>query len=239
METRKHYIIFGASSGIGQKIVKSLKNEGAQLTVTFHTKPHLIQPMLNGEDKMICLDFTNKKSMQEAMAEFEQVTYDGAVFCNGINISGPLISLSENDIESQTVINLLSPMLLTKAILKKMIQHKKGSIIFMGSVSAHRMTRGHSIYSASKAGLEGFTKALASEVAKRGIRVNTILPGPVLTPMLNKSIEETGDDPAQRIPMGRLIDSADISDLALFLLSERANKITGTVIPVDGGYLLW
>ena len=120
-----------------------------------------------------------------------------------------------------------------------MVRAKKGSIIHLGSVSAHRFFRGHSVYSATKAGLEGFVQAMASEVAKRNIRVNCILPGPVLTPMLQKSMEETGMNPKENIPTNKLVDSQEIANMCNFILSDQCPSLTGALIPIDGGYLLW
>jgi 3-oxoacyl-[acyl-carrier protein] reductase len=118
-------------------------------------------------------------------------------------------------------------------------KQRAGSIVLTGSVSAHRMTRGHAVYSATKAGLEGLAQALASELARRGVRVNVVLPGAVASAMLEASKIETGIDPASMVPMGRLIEAQEVARACRFLLSDEASAITGALLPVDGGYSLW
>ena len=126
----------------------------------------------------------------------------------------------------------------TKAVIPIMQKQKSGSILQISSVLAHRMLRGHSIYSATKAGIEGFSKALASEVAKHSVRVNCLVLGPVKTPMLEKSMRFTNDDLSSRVPMNRLIETNEVAETACFILSDKASAITGSLIPVDCGYML-
>jgi NAD(P)-dependent dehydrogenase (short-subunit alcohol dehydrogenase family) len=149
------------------------------------------------------------------------------------------MALEESALREMTETNLVAPMLLLRGLLPYFSKQRAGSIVLTGSVSAHRMTRGHAVYSATKAGLEGLAQALASELARRGVRVNVVLPGPVASAMLEASKIETGIDPASMVPMGRLIEAQEVARACRFLLSDEASAITGALLPVDGGYSLW
>lgn len=231
----KKIFVLGGSSGIGSAIITSLKNVGAEVYASYNSKDQLEI----SKDHKIKIDLSDTSSIIASEKFFEDHTFDGFINCAGVNIAGPLISLEYEDIKKQIDVNLSGPIIITQMILKKMIRARSGSIIHLGSVSAHRFFRGHSIYSATKAGLEGFIQAMASEVAKRGIRVNGILPGPVMTPMLEKSINETGMDPKENIPTGNLVSADEIANMCLFMLSDTCPSLTGALIPIDGGYLLW
>lgn len=231
----KKVFILGAASDIAKSIIEKLNDQGYEVHGSYNqTKPSTIE-----EDKLIKINLNDSDSIKQGSEYLSNITFDGLINCAGINIAGPLIGLEDDDLKNQINVNLTGPMIITKAVIKNMIRKKSGSIIHLGSVSAHRFFRGHSAYSASKAGLEGFVQAMASEVAKRGIRVNAILPGPVMSPMLQKSIDETGLDPKENIPTNKLVESYEIANMCNFLLSDQCPSMTGALIPIDGGYLLW
>lgn len=231
----KLVFVLGASSEIAKHVIHLLQEAGAIVYGSYNqNKPDYIE-----DNKLFKADLSLKSDIDDLCDFLQGETFYGLINCAGINIAGPLIGLDKSDIDKQVDINLRGPIIVTQAIIKNMIRKKEGSIVHLGSVSAHRFFRGHSIYSASKAGIEGFIKATASEVAKRNVRVNAILPGPVLTPMLQKTIDETGIDPKSNVPMNKYIEPNEIANLCLFLLSNKAPSITGTTIPVDGGYTLW
>ena len=234
MLKNKKVLILGASSFIGKDISAKCTKEGAELFLTYNTQ----KPDFESSN-LYQLDVTDNKSIETFLDSLSTLTFDIVISCIGSNIGGPLISLEQADIEKQMQVNLGANIQIIQSVLKNMIRKRNGSIILMSSVSAHRFTRGHSIYSAAKSGLEGFSRAMAAELAKRNIRVNTISPGPVMSPMLEQSIKENGDDPKLRVPMNRLIDASEVADAALFLASDMSSAITGVNLPVDGGYVLW
>ena len=239
----KVVLIAGGSGGIGQAVVENCAGNGAQVYLGFHrneTKAYKISEKYSGVTPLR-LDVTDEGCMDKQLERIhsESGKLDGMVNCSGINEAGPLIAMDSFQIASQLSVNLAGSIMLTQKVLVDMVRMRSGSIVLLGSVSAHRMIRGHSVYSASMAGIEGFARALAAEVAKRGIRVNCVLPGPVKTPMLEKSMKETGDEPKNRVPMGRLIEAREVAHTISFLLSDESAAVTGTLVPVDGGYLLW
>lgn len=133
--------------------------------------------------------------------------------------------------------HLLTTMALSHACLKGMYQAKFGRIINLSSISATYSKRGQTNYAAAKAGIEGFTRTLALEVAHRGVTINAIAPGLIETPMtaeLVKNIEESGGL-KKRVPAGRMGQPSEVGALAAFLCSDDASYITGTVITIDGG----
>ncbi len=239
----KTILIAGATGAIGEAIARQCAALGAQVILGYNAnqeKALKLQSELPNSHTLK-LDLTQNSELEQTFNEHKTLldNVTGLVNASGINVAGPLMSLDGAAVEKQINANLTGAIQLTRLVSKSMIRKRQGSIVHMGSVSAHRMVRGHSVYSATKAGLEGFTKALAAELAKRGIRVNTVLPGPVMSEMLKNSMETTGDNPAERVPMQRLITPDEIAKATVFLLSDNSSAITGVCLPVDGGYLLW
>lgn len=241
MLKNKNIIIIGANGDIGRSIAERFDSLGANLILTSRNLDLCRKLQLTKTHQLIEFDF-NKDSNISSLSNYlkqNSIKIDGLVNASGIHHSGPIIGTSDEEIDSQLKINLEMNIMILKNILPFFISNRNGSLVFLSSVSAHRMTRGHAVYSASKAGLEGLIKATASEVAKRNVRLNLVSPGPVKTKMLDKSINENGVDPSQLVPMGRLIKSSEIADACAFLISDLSTAITGVCLPVDGGYLLW
>lgn len=241
MLTNKNIIIIGASGDIGVSIAERFEQLGANLILTSRNLNSLAKINHTKKHQQIEFDF-NKDSELLTLTDYIKKSgahIDGIVNATGVHFSGPITGMTEDEIQSQLKINLEMNIKILKHILPFMIAKRTGSLVFIGSVSAHRMNRGHAVYSATKAGLEGLVKASASEVAKRNIRINVVTPGPVKTKMLDKSINENGVDPSQMVPMGRLIKASEIADACAFLISDLSSAITGISLPVDGGYLLW
>ena len=157
---------------------------------------------------------------------------DASVLVNaaGVAQSGLLLRTSEEKITNVLHTNLLGPMMLSKALLKGMLRQKQGAILSIGSVLGATGLQGEVVYSASKAGLLGFTKSLSKEVAPKGIRVNLLVPGYVSTDMTKGKEVDTS-----AIPAGRMATPEEIARIAMFLLSEDAAYITGQMLVADGG----
>jgi 3-oxoacyl-[acyl-carrier protein] reductase len=140
-------------------------------------------------------------------------------------------------IREQLDVNLLGPILCVQAALGVFLEQRSGVILNISSVAAIRPARGQAVYAASKGGLESLTRALAVEYARKGIRVHGIRPGPVDTRMMESTAALAEAEVISRIPLGRLGRPEEIADLAVFLLSDRATFVTGSIHTIDGGYL--
>ncbi len=240
-------LIVGGSGGIGAEVAKACAREGASVAIGYSGGEQAARETAaaiaasGGKAAVIKFDVASEASVDAGIALAKSVlgNIDGLVNGAGIHVAGPLISLKDEDMLMQIEFNLTGAIRRAKAATVLMVAQRRGSIVNIGSVSGYRMLRGHSVYTATKAGMDGFTRALAAEVAKRSIRVNGVVPGPVMTPMLKKTVQETGDDPATRVPMGRLVEASEVANAIVFLLSDRASAITGAILPVDCGYLLW
>lgn len=162
----------------------------------------------------------------------------------GTNIAGPTVELSEEGWHRVMDVNLTSMFLTSKAVLPHMERQGRGAIVNISSVAAIRYARiPYVAYASSKAAVIALSRTIALEYAKRGVRVNTILPGLLKTPMVyatlsdaySKSVEEIDAERAAQVPMGRMGDAWDVANAALFLASDEAKFITGTELIIDGG----
>jgi len=242
----KIILITGASSGIGAEISFYAARYGAFVYIGYNSgkeRAEEIQKQIlenSGKAQIINIDVCNQETIDTTIKEI--INSHGKIDClinsAGINPIGSLASSNIEKIQKQIDVNLMGTIRVTKAVIPFMQKQNSGSILQISSVLAHRMLRGHSIYSATKAGIEGFSKALASEVAKYSIRVNCLVLGPVKTPMLEKSMRFTKDDLSSKVPMNRLIETDEVAETACFILSDKASAITGSLIPVDCGYML-
>ena len=148
-----------------------------------------------------------------------------------------MLRMKRDDWDAVLATNLTAAFTLTQAVLKPMIRQKGGRIISIGSVVGQSGNAGQANYAASKAGLIGFTKAVALEVASRGITVNLVAPGLIETDMTRAITGEARDDWAAKHPLRRLGTPADIASAVCFLASDEASYITGQVLAVNGGML--
>ncbi len=209
----KDEIIFvaGGSGDIGKAVVSGCIKANAKVVFSYYGSMKKAEAVHNksGIDiEKVSMDITDPESVSNVINGIKQKygRVDGVVNCIGTHFASPLASMEAENITEQIKVNLIGAIWLSQVCAKIMISQRHGSIIHFGSVSAHRMFRGHTVYSASKAGLEGLTKSLAAELAKRQIRVNCIIPGPVNTNMLRPTLELAGEEALlSRIPMGKFI----------------------------------
>ena len=159
----------------------------------------------------------------------------GLVNNAGISFEGVLALMPDSEIERLLRINTLSPIVVTRNVVKSMMAEGRGRIVNIASIAAFTGYSGLSVYSATKASMVGFTKSLAREVGKIGITVNAIAPGFIDTNMTRGLNEEQRKKIAGRSALGRLPDVDDVANAVEFLLSDKARNITGTVVTVDAG----
>ena len=237
----KAILVTGASSGIGQVIAISLSRNGAKVIITGRNKSRLDETydrLSKNESHSIVTADLNSMEDIDKLSESVPVL-DGVVFCAGAIEYVPAKQISIEGLDSIMGINFKSQIMLYKALHSKRKIAKNSSLVFIASISSQMATPATLGYTASKAAIVSSVRVLASELSKLGVRVNSISPGLVKTPLLENSIvemEKFAENEA-RYPLG-LCDAEDIANAAIFLLSDASKKITGTDLIVDGGYLL-
>ncbi len=238
-------LITGASQGIGRAIADRYIQEGAHVAFTYVAREditdQLEKEMASGGTKVKgflsdASDFNACQSVvDEVLAEFGQI--DVLVNNAGITQDNLLLRMSEENWDNVININLKSCFNMVKALARQMMKQRAGSIINMSSVVGVKGNAGQSNYSASKAGMIGFTKSIALEFGSRNIRCNAIAPGFIETEMTDRLDPDVVQGWRDAIPLKRGGKPEDIADLAVFLGSEMSSYITGQVIQVDGGML--
>lgn len=176
------------------------------------------------------------EKIEEVLGTFGRV--DVLVNNAGVTRDGLVLRMGEEDWDVVLNVNLKGAFNCTKAVAKSMVKQKWGRIINISSVIGVIGNKGQANYAASKAGLIGFTKAMAKELASRGITVNAIAPGLIQSGMTETLSQQVKDEYVKNIPLGRIGSPEDVADLALFLASDEASYITGQVINVDGGMVM-
>ena len=241
----KNVIITGASRGIGKGILELFVKNGANVAFSYIGD--------SDQAKSIEADFSNHKqkvvSYMSDASNFEQSqkliddvlndfgSIDVLVNNAGITIDNLLMRMSEEDFQRVIDVNLKSVFNTTKAILRTMLKQRSGSIINMSSVEGVKGNAGQSNYSASKAGMIGFTKSMALELGSRNIRCNCIAPGFIETEMTEKLSDDVVQTWRDSIPLKRGGSTNDVANAALFLASDLSSYVTGQVINVCGGML--
>lgn len=238
-------IITGATRGIGKQIALTLANEGYNIVLNYRTENDELKQLKNEiESKNVkCLavqgDVTNfedcKQMIESAIKEFGKI--DVLVNNAGITKDMLLARMKEEDFKQVIDVNLVGTFNMTKNVISYMMKARNGRIINISSVVGIAGNAGQTNYSASKAGIIGFTKSLAKEVASRNILVNAVAPGFIETNMTDVLKQEVKDEIAKNIPLKRMGTPQDVANVVKFLASEDSSYITGQVISVDGGMI--
>ena len=241
----KTALITGASRGIGKAIAVRFAMEGSDIAITnivdddeFKTTIKEIEALgvkVKGYVSNAAKFDDSQRVINDIVKDFGKI--DILINNAGITRDTLLMRMTEDQWDSVIAVNLKSVFNLTKAVLMTMIKQKNGSIINMSSVVGVSGNAGQSNYSASKAGIIGFTKSIAKEVGSRNIRCNAIAPGFILTEMTEKLPEEVKKEWAEKIPLRRGGTPEDVANTALFLASDLSSYITGQTIHVCGGML--
>jgi 3-oxoacyl-[acyl-carrier protein] reductase len=238
-------IVTGAGQGIGRAIARSLAKSGARVVVADVTDKvfEVVNEVksMGSEGLAVKCDVSNRGEVEDLMNKtlerFGRV--DILVNNAGIYPSRQFLDMTEGDWDRVMNVNLKGVFYCTKAVLPKMIEQKYGKIINVSSVAGSVVGFPNlSHYSASKAGIVGFTRALALEVSRHGINVNAIAPGPIETPGTKVLGEESYEQVRGAIPLGRWGLPEEVANLVLFLASEDSSFITGQCMVIDGGYTL-
>lgn len=234
--------ITGGASGIGAGIAKKFIQEGARVIicdVDAETGTKTAQ-QIGGNIHFYKMDISDegevKKTVETVVNEFSKI--DILINNAGITNDKLLLRMTKQDWESVIAINLTGTFLVTKAIMRYMIKQRYGRIVNIASVIGLIGNPGQANYAASKAGIIGFTKSCAKELAGRNITVNAIAPGFIETKMTGNILDEVKQYYLKLIPLRRFGLPEDVANLVLFLVSDQASYITGQVICLDGGMVM-
>lgn len=242
MTSKQCALVTGASRGIGRGIALGLATAGYRVvgTATGASGIGLIENGLCAEhsDALACeLDVSDETSIERLMTTLDEHELAPAVLVNNAGITRDNLLLRMKDDEWADVIatNLTSIFRLSKRMIRPMMKARKGRIINIGSVVGSSGNAGQSNYAAAKAGMIGFTKSLAREIASRGITVNAVAPGFIDTDMTKALTDEQRELMLADVPCGRLGSVEDIAAAVVFLASDAASYITGETLHVNGG----
>lgn len=236
-------LVTGGSRGIGAAIAKKLAKNGAHIALTYISSSDKAQEVVErckafginakAYQSNAAVHLEAEELVQQVIADFGGL--DILVNNAGITKDNLILRMSEDQWDQVITTNLKSCFNLTKYVAKQMMKTRAGSIINISSVVGVFGNAGQSNYAASKAGMIGFTKSMAKELASRNIRCNAIAPGFIETEMTHVLDEKTKELFLKSIPLGRLAKADEVADVVTFLASDQSSYVTGQVISVCGG----
>lgn len=246
MEENKVVLVTGAARGIGKQIAITLAKAGYDVSVNYRTKSDELDELkseIEAEGVRCALvqgDVANfdeaEKMVKETVEQLGKI--DVLVNNAGITKDGLLMRMGKEDFEKVIDINLVGTFNVTRNVIPYMIKQKSGRIISISSVVGVAGNAGQTNYSASKAGIIGFTKSLAKEVASRNILVNAVAPGFIATDMTSVLSDTVKENINNQIPLRKMGTAEDVAKVVKFLASEDSSYVTGQVINVDGGMVM-
>lgn len=237
-------IITGASRGIGREIAQRYAQEGAKLVLNHRSHTDAMNACVDACQKLgapvevvqadVGLPGVAEQICDRACARFGRV--DVLVNNAGIAHEDLLLTLRDDAMEEMISTNVMGVVRMTRAAAARMIRQHDGSVINVSSILARRPGRGNAVYAGTKGFVESFTRAMAVELGPKGIRVNAIAPGIVETALSQGVRAVAGRELRERIALRRFGTPAEIADAAVFLATEGAAYVSGTVLEVDGGF---
>ena len=243
----KSVLVTGAARGIGKQIAITLAKEGYDVAINYREMTEELENLksqiendYNVKCSLVQGDVSNYEDAENMVKQTVQELGKIDVLVNnaGITRDGLLMRMSKEDFEKVVDVNLVGTFNVTRNVIPLMVKQKSGRIINISSVVGVTGNAGQTNYSASKAGIIGFTKSLAREVASRNILVNAVAPGFIATDMTNALSDTHKENISTQIPLKRMGEATDVANLIKFLASEDSSYITGQVINVDGGMIM-
>ncbi len=246
MEEQKTVFVTGGSRGIGKEVALKFADNGYNVVINYvsdKTDVGSLQKEFeerNVQALILKADVTDQEGIQnvveKAIEKFGKI--DVLVNNAGITRDNLLIRMTEEEFDKVIEINLKGTYIVTKQVVKYMMKKRSGSIINLSSVVGVAGNAGQANYSASKAGIIGFTKSIAKELASRNIRVNALAPGFIETDMTKVLSDAVKENIHNQIPLKRMGSPKEVANLIYFLGTEESSYITGQVINVDGGMVM-
>jgi 3-oxoacyl-[acyl-carrier protein] reductase len=230
----KNALVTGASRGIGRAIAAELARAGASVVVSYRTgadEAEALAKEIGG--RAVQADVSDAESAAALVGEAGDL--DVLVNNAGVTRDGLLVRMSDEDWRTVIDTNLSSCFFTCRAVTRGMMRKRAGAIVNISSIVGLHGNWGQTNYAASKAGIIGFTKALARELGSRNVRANVVVPGYVKTQLTDVLPEEATGAMLENTPLGRLGDPEDVAGAVRFLCSEQASFVTGAVLLVDGG----
>ena len=244
MNSEKTIIVTGASSGIGRETARFLLDEGYRVIVTARSEDKLKDDFSADENAVILpWDLSDVNQVIPYTKKVKEIAgpISGFVHCAAAGINHIVSMIKPDLLQRHFDVNVYAAMLLTAGFAKKNMVTEDASFILISSISAHAGTQGQSIYSATKGALEGFIKGSAYELSQKGIRINAIAPGMVLTEPIKRQMQKIDEEGIRNIENGYpfgLGEPRDISNMIEFLFSDKSKWITGQTFIVDGGFMI-
>jgi 3-oxoacyl-[acyl-carrier protein] reductase len=235
----KPALVTGASGGIGSAIARALHGQGA-IVVVSGTRRDALDALAGelGERVFVCpADLSDPDAAEALVTAAEAAAGPLAVLVNNAGMTRDMLALRMSDADWNAVldVDLGAPFRLARAVLRGMLRRRAGRIINISSIVGATGNAGQANYASAKAGLIGMTKALAQEVASRGITINAVAPGFIATPMTDKLSEQQRSRLSDAIPLGRLGQPNDVAAAVAYLASDEAGWVTGATLHVNGG----
>ena len=238
-------LVTGSSRGIGAVIARRMAQAGAKVALNYNASLNAaieVKESISaggGDAMLIAGDVSDEsqasQTIKAVVSEYGRI--DILVNNAGINRDRLLLRMSSSDFDEVLQVNLRGAFLCTKYVMPHLIRQHYGRVINMSSVVGLTGNPGQANYAAAKAGLIGFTKAVAREVASRNVTVNAVAPGYIATGMVEGLNEDQRNQILERIPMGRFGTSEDVAETIMFLSSKGAGYLTGQVLTIDGGLI--
>lgn len=245
MEGKQVVLITGAARGIGRAIAMKYAKNGYNIILNYISDntdvEGLTKELSQYGAEVLCVkaDVSQENQVEElvkqAIGKFEKI--DVLVNNAGVTKDTLLMRMKEEDFDKVININLKGTFLMTKAVIPYMMKKREGRIINIASVVGIAGNAGQSNYAASKAGIIGFTKSVAKEVASRNIRANCVAPGFIATDMTEVLSDEIKENISKQIPMKRMGTPEDVANVVYFLGNEDSSYVTGQTISIDGGMI--
>ena len=236
----KAVLVTGASSGIGQATAWACGRMGASVVITGRNAERLgetFDQLLCPDKRQIVADMTVNADVERLVASLPPL--DGAVLCAGNSMTLPLQFGTREKFDEMFNVNFFAPIELLRLMYKKKVLQKGASVVLIASIGGtHSFMPGNGVYGASKAALNSVMRYAAREYASRKVRVNSICPGMVDTPLIHRGTitEEQLAEDAKRYPLGRYGHPEDIANGAIYLLSDASSWLTGHDLVIDGGF---